>query len=203
MRLQSVLHKTIVFITHDFDEAIRLADRIAIMKDGEIIQIGTPEELVLNPATDYVAEFTRDVQRAKVMSAQQPDARLRRRRAMAARSRPRPRSPASAAEIVAAGKPFAVVDGTGRPLGEVTPQAVIDLLAGVERAGARRMTDRRRQRAAGRSRRSRSWLVVWAAALAAVLVAVPVAGSAALGGRTIRPAPSSRSPTGSARSWRG
>ena len=46
MRLQSVLQKTIVFITHDFDEAIRLADRIAIMKDGEIIQIGTPEELV-------------------------------------------------------------------------------------------------------------------------------------------------------------
>ena len=75
MRLQSVLHKTIVFITHDFDEAIRLADRIAIMKDGEIIQIGTPEELVINPATDYVAEFTRDVHRAKVMSAQQPDAR--------------------------------------------------------------------------------------------------------------------------------
>ncbi len=69
MRLQSVLHKTIVFITHDFDEAIRLADRIAIMKDGEIIQIGTPEELVVNPATDYVAEFTRDVQRAKVISA--------------------------------------------------------------------------------------------------------------------------------------
>ena len=55
MRLQSVLKKTIVFITHDFDEAIRLADRIAIMKDGEIVQTGTPEELVLNPATDYVA----------------------------------------------------------------------------------------------------------------------------------------------------
>ena len=49
MRLQSVLKKTIVFITHDFDEAIRLADRIAIMKDGEIIQIGTPEELVMQP----------------------------------------------------------------------------------------------------------------------------------------------------------
>ncbi|TIU14826.1 MAG: glycine betaine/L-proline ABC transporter ATP-binding protein, partial [Mesorhizobium sp.] len=69
MRLQTMLHKTIVFITHDFDEAIRLADRIAIMKDGEVIQIGTPEELVVNPATDYVAEFTRDVDRAKVISA--------------------------------------------------------------------------------------------------------------------------------------
>ncbi|MDH3631538.1 MAG: betaine/proline/choline family ABC transporter ATP-binding protein [Gammaproteobacteria bacterium] len=69
MRLQNVLHKTIVFITHDFDEAIRLADRIAIMKDGAIIQIGTPEQLVLNPATDYVEEFTRGIPRAKVLSA--------------------------------------------------------------------------------------------------------------------------------------
>lgn len=67
LRLQSVLRKTIVFITHDFDEAIRLADRIAIMKDGEIVQAGTPEELVLNPATPYVAEFTRSVARAKVV----------------------------------------------------------------------------------------------------------------------------------------
>ncbi|MFK7939201.1 MAG: glycine betaine/L-proline ABC transporter ATP-binding protein [Roseovarius sp.] len=69
MRLQDMLHKTIVFITHDFDEAIRLADRIAVMKDGAIEQIATPEELVLNPATDYVAEFTRHVSRAKVIRA--------------------------------------------------------------------------------------------------------------------------------------
>jgi len=67
IRLQAVLKKTIVFITHDFDEAIRLADRIAIMKDGRIDQIGTPEELVTKPATDYVAEFTRSVTRAKVI----------------------------------------------------------------------------------------------------------------------------------------
>ncbi len=67
IRLQSVLKKTIVFITHDFDEAIRLADRIAIMKDGEIVQCGTPEEIVLNPATDYVREFTRAVTKAKVV----------------------------------------------------------------------------------------------------------------------------------------
>lgn len=69
IRLQNVLHKTIVFITHDFDEAIRLADRIAIMKDGEIIQIGSPEELVLAPATDYVREFTQAIPRARVVSA--------------------------------------------------------------------------------------------------------------------------------------
>jgi glycine betaine/proline transport system ATP-binding protein len=68
LRLQARLHKTIVFITHDFDEAVRLADRIAIMKDGEIIQVATPEELVMNPATDYVAEFTRHIPRSKVLT---------------------------------------------------------------------------------------------------------------------------------------
>lgn len=66
VRLQSMLQKTIVFITHDFDEAIRLADRIAVMKDGRIEQTATPEELVLNPATPYVEEFTRHIPRAKV-----------------------------------------------------------------------------------------------------------------------------------------
>ncbi|MCV2864474.1 quaternary amine ABC transporter ATP-binding protein [Albidovulum sediminicola] len=70
IRLQSVLKKTIVFITHDFDEAIRLADRIAIMKDGAIVQQGTPEDIVLNPATDYVREFTRAVPRAKVVKVE-------------------------------------------------------------------------------------------------------------------------------------
>ncbi|MFD1159942.1 quaternary amine ABC transporter ATP-binding protein [Roseovarius aestuarii] len=69
LSLQARLHKTIVFITHDFDEAVRLADRIAIMKDGEIIQIATPEELVVNPATDYVEEFTRHIPRSKVLTA--------------------------------------------------------------------------------------------------------------------------------------
>ena len=69
LRLQRDLHCTIVFITHDFDEALRLGDRIAIMKDGEIVQTGTPEDLVLNPATDYVREFTRDVTPAAVVRA--------------------------------------------------------------------------------------------------------------------------------------
>ena len=69
LRLQNLLHKTIIFITHDFDEAIKLADRIAIMKDGLIIQIGTPEQLVIHPATNYVKEFTNDILRSKVLTA--------------------------------------------------------------------------------------------------------------------------------------
>ena len=69
LRLQRKLHKTIVFITHDFLEALRVSDRIAIMKDGKVVQIGTPTELVLNPADDYVREFTRDVPRVRVITA--------------------------------------------------------------------------------------------------------------------------------------
>ena len=69
LRLQAALHKTIVFITHDFDEAIRLADRIAIMRDGRIVQSGTAEALILAPADDYVAAFTRDAPRARILSA--------------------------------------------------------------------------------------------------------------------------------------
>lgn len=67
--LQSKLKKTMVFITHDFLEAIKMGDNIAIMKDGEIVQIGTPEEIVANPIDQYVADFTEDVPRYKVLSA--------------------------------------------------------------------------------------------------------------------------------------
>ena len=69
LRLQSMLKKTIVFITHDFDEAIRLADRIAIMYEGLIVQVGTAEELITKPASDYVAEFTKDIPRSKLLNA--------------------------------------------------------------------------------------------------------------------------------------
>ncbi len=67
LRLQSVLNKTILFVTHDFDEALRLADRIAIMKDGVIEQLDTPANIVLDPATEYVRKFTQDVPREKVL----------------------------------------------------------------------------------------------------------------------------------------
>ena len=67
LRLQGVLNKTILFITHDFDEALRLADRIAIMKEGVIEQLDTPANIVLNPATEYVRKFTEEVPREKVL----------------------------------------------------------------------------------------------------------------------------------------
>ncbi|MEP3632904.1 MAG: glycine betaine/L-proline ABC transporter ATP-binding protein [Shimia thalassica] len=65
LHIQATLKKSIVFITHDIAEALKLADRIAIMKDGEIVQIGTPEEIVLRPVNDYVAEFSKDVPKGR------------------------------------------------------------------------------------------------------------------------------------------
>lgn len=68
IELQDKLHKTIVFITHDLDEALRLGDKIAILKDGCLSQVGRPEEILLNPADDYVEAFVRDVNRARVLT---------------------------------------------------------------------------------------------------------------------------------------
>lgn len=67
MRLQSDLKRTIVFISHDIQEALRIGDRVAIMKDGYLVQVGTPEEIVTNPVDGYIAAFTQDVNRAQVL----------------------------------------------------------------------------------------------------------------------------------------
>ena len=69
VRLQRDLNKTIVFITHDLDEALQLGDRIAILKDGRVIQVGTPEEIITAPADAYIEDFVRDVNRSRVLSA--------------------------------------------------------------------------------------------------------------------------------------
>ncbi len=128
MRLQNILHKTIVFITHDFDEAIRLADRIAVMKDGAIEQVATPEELVLNPATDYVAEFTRHVSRAKVIRAASIMETL-----SGDNHGGEVRHDAVIEDIAdmveASNQPFRVVKD-GQAIGQITGKAVIDVLVG-------------------------------------------------------------------------
>ncbi|MFN4272001.1 MAG: glycine betaine/L-proline ABC transporter ATP-binding protein [Aliihoeflea sp.] len=129
LRLQKLLNKSIVFITHDFDEAIRLADRIAIMKDGEIVQIGKPEELVINPATDYVADFTRGVTRAKVMTAATLMAPAADDITFGGDVMPEARIAEIARRIVQNDRPFAVRDGEGRLLGQLDREAVIDVLA--------------------------------------------------------------------------
>jgi glycine betaine/proline transport system ATP-binding protein len=69
LRLQASLRKTSIFITHDFAEALRIGDRIAIMRNGQFVQVGTPQELVLNPRNEYVRAFVKDAPRAKVLTA--------------------------------------------------------------------------------------------------------------------------------------
>ncbi|OEF96690.1 quaternary amine ABC transporter ATP-binding protein [Desulfuribacillus alkaliarsenatis] len=70
LELQETMSKTIIFITHDLDEALRIGDRIALMKDGNIVQIGTPEEILMSPANDYVEKFVADVDLSKVLTAE-------------------------------------------------------------------------------------------------------------------------------------
>jgi len=130
LRLQSLLKKTIVFITHDFDEAIRLADRIAIMKDGAVIQIGSPEQLVTAPASAYVAEFTRDIPRAKVLSAKSVMTPVD-RPLIADNKVPADAKIHDIADLVMRrSTAVAVIDGRGDTIGLLTKEAVLNVLLG-------------------------------------------------------------------------
>jgi len=128
LRLQNLLKKTIVFITHDFDEAIRLADRIAIMKDGAVIQIGTPEELVISPANDHVAEFTREIPRPKVLSVRSVMAPVDERVTCVGNVPAEMKIEALAARVFEQEEPLAVTDRQDRIIGQITRDAVLDVL---------------------------------------------------------------------------
>jgi len=67
LKLQEELHKTIIFITHDLDEALRIGDGIAILRDGLVVQVGDSQEIIMNPADDYIADFIKDINRSRVI----------------------------------------------------------------------------------------------------------------------------------------
>ena len=123
--LQDKLQKTMVFITHDFLEAIKMGDHIAIMKDGEIVQVGTPEEIVANPVDDYVRDFTEDVPRYKVLSVgkvmREPSPGLDTTNTVKASAKI-DTIIAQAAEI---DTPFAVVDEAGAVVGEIDRSTIM------------------------------------------------------------------------------
>ncbi|MGB1161655.1 MAG: quaternary amine ABC transporter ATP-binding protein [Alphaproteobacteria bacterium] len=123
--LQDKLQKTMVFITHDFLEAIKMGDHIAIMKDGEIVQVGTPEEIVANPVDDYVRDFTEDVPRYKVLSVgkvmREPSAGLDTSNTVKASAKI-DSIIARAAEV---DTPFAVVDEAGTIVGEIDRSTIM------------------------------------------------------------------------------
>ena len=129
LRLQNLLKKTIVFITHDFDEAIRLADRIAIMKDGAVDQLGTAEELITNPATDYVQEFTKEISREKLLtvrSVMQPANGVETGDVTVDADE---RLSEVAAKILRQDRPVRVLD-EGQPIGVIMREHLIDALYG-------------------------------------------------------------------------
>ena len=129
LRLQALLHKTIIFITHDFDEALRLADRIAIMFNGRIEQIGTPEDIVLNPATEYVTKFTNDVPREKVLTAGSVMDGMRQGDDESATPvNVGDRIDGIANYILGQDKPVPVVDDQGRRVGMLHRDRVLDIL---------------------------------------------------------------------------
>ena len=128
LRLQNLLHKTIVFITHDFDEAIRLADRIAIMNDGVIVQIGAAAELVTRPANDYVAEFTREVPRDRLLTVADVMSAGADPGAGAAPVEASAPIHDVARRILRAEEPLRVVDENDRTRGSISRAEVVDAL---------------------------------------------------------------------------
>lgn len=132
LRLQKLLRKTIVFITHDFDEAIRLGDRIGIMKDGRLVQLATPEVMVASPADDYVREFTRNAPRDRVLSvgsiASPVPAPLNGVNILASA-----KIGEAAPIVLASEKPIAVINDEGRSIGAIDRAAMIRALYPDER----------------------------------------------------------------------
>ncbi|GAA3973290.1 MULTISPECIES: glycine betaine/L-proline ABC transporter ATP-binding protein [Streptomyces] len=132
VRLHREEGRTMVFITHDLSEALKLGDRIALMRDGRVVQLGTPEEIVGSPADDYVREFVRDVPREQVMTV---------RTAMRAGDCEGPEHPgaiaadavvAEAIKVVARSRKPACVVEDGRCLGVVDHERLLDVVAGTE-----------------------------------------------------------------------
>ena len=128
IRLQNLLNKTIVFITHDFDEAIRLADRIAIMYEGKIVQIGSAEELITSPANDYVAEFTKDIPRAKLLSVGSIMKPTKKIKKSGFTIRKNDKISSVAPKIISSNSIATVVDDSGKICGELTKDQIIDIL---------------------------------------------------------------------------
>lgn len=128
LRLQREHSRTVIFVTHDLDEAIRLADRIAIMEGGRIVQIGTPEELVIKPATDYVRSFVAKVPPAAVIrvaslmtaAGAEPGSEAVRASATIAKIAP---------QIVTGSGELSVLDGCGRTVGALNRQQALQTLA--------------------------------------------------------------------------
>ena len=131
LRLQGTLKKTIMFVTHDFDEALRLADRIAIMKDGIIEQLDTPANIVLSPATEYVRKFTPEVPREKVLKIESVMEPMSGTKNLSDLKVSKDAIIETVAEkILGQEKPVSVIDSNNKVVGVVKPSKVIHTVFG-------------------------------------------------------------------------
>ncbi len=131
IRLQQMLKKTIVFITHDFEEATKLADRIGIMKDGRIVQLSTPEEMVLHPADDYVAEFARNAPRDRIVSVGAiMDTPTKKGKAPTSAIKAKAKIGDVAEQVLNSTKPVAIVDEEGNLVGQLSRERITRALFG-------------------------------------------------------------------------
>jgi len=131
LRLQGTLKKTIMFVTHDFDEALRLADRIAIMKDGIIEQLDTPANIVLSPATEYVRKFTQEVPREKVLKIESVMEAMSGTKNLSDLKVSKDAIIETVAEkILGQEKPVSVIDSNNKVVGVVKPSKVIHTVFG-------------------------------------------------------------------------
>ena len=131
IRLRREVNKTMVFITHDLSEALRLGDRIAIMRDGRFVQVGTPEQVVGNPADDYVANFVRDVPRSHVVavgSVMRPPTTGPDAGTVTTTTKVRDVVP----QVAASELPVRVVDASGAVVGSIDRVTVLSVIAGTD-----------------------------------------------------------------------
>lgn len=133
LRLQEKLQKTIMFVTHDFDEALKLASRIAIMKDGIIEQLDTPANIVLNPATDYVRRFTEEVPREKVLKIEDVMDKISNENLSDFKVSKNSIIEHVAKKILSQEKNVAVVDVNNKIVGTVHPSKIINTVFGGKR----------------------------------------------------------------------
>ena len=131
IRLHHELGKTMVFITHDLSEAVKVGDRIAIMRDGAVVQTGTPEELVANPADDYVANFVRDIAKSHVLTLKYLARPVRSDEAIDGPEMPANTIIRDAAQVILQTHKPVRVNDNGKALGVVSSEDVLRLISGV------------------------------------------------------------------------
>ena len=132
--LQSELHKTIVFITHDLDEALRIGDQIAILRDGESIQQGDPQDIILRPADDYISDFIKDINRGRVLKVR--SVMTNAKRAGGPKLSMDMALEDALQELASSSKGSgAVVDGSGKTVGKIEMKAAITAIARPDRSG--------------------------------------------------------------------